>query len=320
MSVAACSCGQKFRVRPEMAGKRAKCSKCGEIIVMPAAPPAAASPAAAASQPTADVAECSCGVKFRVRPEMAGKQARCPKCKSVIQLPGQAVAATAAATTTNTAATDDFGFGVSRGDDDFWNELGPTKSDAESRANVPAKKAKGPGEEFGAHEALAFTVKQASSGRNAQEIRRALVRRGVSRNEATRVVESVMGDPDDKKAASLDVGWLLFSTEGRIDRGQFWGGSLLVGAIDSALGGLLQGLVFAGVITQQVAGFLALPAIVLLVVMKVNVSVKRLHDNGYSGWVFLLVFIPIIGALFLFYLLGLKAGHHETNEFGHPPR
>ena len=132
--------------------------------------------------------------------------------------------------------------------------------------------------------------------------------------------EVAAASTDEKKAESLDVGWLLFSTEGRINRGQFWGGSLLVAAIDAALGGLLEGLVMAGVITQQVAGFLALPAVFLLVFMKVNVMVKRLHDNGYSGWVSLMAFVPVIGALFLLYLLGFKAGANETNEFGHPPR
>jgi len=33
------------------------------------------------------VAACSCGQRFRVRPELAGRQAKCPKCKQIITIP-----------------------------------------------------------------------------------------------------------------------------------------------------------------------------------------------------------------------------------------
>ena len=31
------------------------------------------------------------------------------------------------------------------------------------------------------------------------------------------------------------------------------------------------------------------------------VSVRRLHDTGHSGWLYLLIIIPILGSLFLLY-------------------
>lgn len=49
------------------------------------------------------------------------------------------------------------------------------------------------------------------------------------------------------------------------------------------------------------------------------VSVRRLHDTGRSGWWFLVVLVPLIGAIVLlvFTLLDSEAG---TNEYGPNPK
>lgn len=49
------------------------------------------------------------------------------------------------------------------------------------------------------------------------------------------------------------------------------------------------------------------------------VSVRRLHDIGWSGWWWLMSFAPIVGALFGFVLL-LWPGQKNANRFGADPR
>jgi uncharacterized membrane protein YhaH (DUF805 family) len=49
------------------------------------------------------------------------------------------------------------------------------------------------------------------------------------------------------------------------------------------------------------------------------VTVRRLHDVGKSGWMFFVIFIPIIGFFWLLYLLTLEGDKHD-NEFGPDPK
>ena len=44
-------------------------------------------------------------------------------------------------------------------------------------------------------------------------------------------------------------------------------------------------------------------------------SVKRLHDINHSGWYLMLLLLPVIGPLYLLYLL-LKKGNQKDNRFG----
>lgn len=49
----------------------------------------------------------------------------------------------------------------------------------------------------------------------------------------------------------------------------------------------------------------------------VAVCVRRLHDVGRSGWLFMLILIPVIGLVFLFLLMALK-GSQDENDWGSP--
>ena len=49
------------------------------------------------------------------------------------------------------------------------------------------------------------------------------------------------------------------------------------------------------------------------------VCVRRLHDTGRSGWILLVVFIPIIGTIWILILL-LKEGNSFENEYGPNPK
>lgn len=47
----------------------------------------------------------------------------------------------------------------------------------------------------------------------------------------------------------------------------------------------------------------------------VAVCVRRLHDIGRSGWLFLLILIPVLGLICLFFLMFLK-GDIKDNNWG----
>lgn len=49
------------------------------------------------------------------------------------------------------------------------------------------------------------------------------------------------------------------------------------------------------------------------------VSVRRLHDTGHSGWLYLLIIIPILGSLFLLYFF-VSDSAPEENRYGKSPK
>ncbi len=49
------------------------------------------------------------------------------------------------------------------------------------------------------------------------------------------------------------------------------------------------------------------------------VSVRRLHDVGKSGWMFLICLIPIVGAIWLLVLLFTES-QAQTNKWGENPK
>lgn len=79
----ACECGQQLSAREEYAGKRVRCSACGEVQTVPSAEPAA--PAAAAGGMIRF--DCSCGQTCQARPEYAGRNTKCPRCGAVLTIP-----------------------------------------------------------------------------------------------------------------------------------------------------------------------------------------------------------------------------------------
>ena len=49
------------------------------------------------------------------------------------------------------------------------------------------------------------------------------------------------------------------------------------------------------------------------------VAVRRLHDTGKSGWIYLVAFIPIAGWIWLLILL-IKEGDQGNNAYGEDPK
>lgn len=76
------NCGQKFTVSDQQAGKKGKCPKCKQTIVIP--------PAAQESAQKSSIIKfrCpSCNQKIGVAADYAGKRVRCAKCKNPMLVP-----------------------------------------------------------------------------------------------------------------------------------------------------------------------------------------------------------------------------------------
>lgn len=56
-----------------------------------------------------------------------------------------------------------------------------------------------------------------------------------------------------------------------------------------------------------------------MLIPSLAVTVRRLHDIGKSGWMFLIILIPIIGFIWLLILL-IKDGDHAENQYGADPK
>ena len=66
-------------------------------------------------------------------------------------------------------------------------------------------------------------------------------------------------------------------------------------------------------------GFFEVLYSLALVIPGLAVTVRRLHDVGHSGWLLLIIFIPIIGWIWLFVLLCTDSQTGE-NKWGTNPK
>jgi uncharacterized membrane protein YhaH (DUF805 family) len=107
--------------------------------------------------------------------------------------------------------------------------------------------------------------------------------------------------------------WLLFSLKGRISRRIYWLAYLFIIAV--------QSVVLAQLISGGAASFYDVAAslgpIVLLVTLYWNlaISVKRLHDIGYGGFLAAALFVPLVNLAFTIWV-GLLPGTPDPNRFG----
>jgi len=71
----------------------------------------------------------------------------------------------------------------------------------------------------------------------------------------------------------------------------------------------------------KVLGFSPLSKLYYLVtfVPVLAVTVRRLHDVGKSGWMCLIIFIPLIGFIWIF-VLTVSAGNPGENQYGQNPK
>ncbi|MDH4560909.1 DUF805 domain-containing protein [Pseudomonas sp. BN411] len=107
----------------------------------------------------------------------------------------------------------------------------------------------------------------------------------------------------------------VFGTSGRIGRVRYLGWSMALMLAFLPIGGVILG---SYALSDALAGLLTIAACLALVVVSVCIGVQRLHDMGWSGWLWLLNFVPVVGSVFALLMLFMP-GTDGPNRYGPPP-
>ncbi|WP_169508978.1 DUF805 domain-containing protein [Amorphus coralli] len=108
--------------------------------------------------------------------------------------------------------------------------------------------------------------------------------------------------------------WVAFGFDGRISREPFWLGFLFVTLLASVMLTPFRPQGDDPVMVNL--GFLMILVVALW--SELALAVKRLHDRGLSGWLAVLLFVPVLN-LVVFVVLGLIPGDKGPNAFGPAP-
>ncbi|MCC7520756.1 MAG: DUF805 domain-containing protein [Flavobacteriaceae bacterium] len=105
---------------------------------------------------------------------------------------------------------------------------------------------------------------------------------------------------------------------GRARRTEYWMFVLiyLVTLIIAAVLDNLLGLTFMEGIPY---GYLYLAVALFSLIPSISVGVRRLHDIGKSGWMYLIVLIPFVGGIWLLVLF-VTEGNKGDNQYGPDPK
>lgn len=133
----------------------------------------------------------------------------------------------------------------------------------------------------------------------------------------------------------MNIADLFFSFAGRINRGKFWLGNLIlfvIGLILLAANYALLGGPYSVASPDDIEKgadpliWGSVPAVVayalqvvVSMVMGFAVLIKRCHDRGKSGWWSLLLLIPIVGFIWMIIDLGIMEGDEGPNQYGPNP-
>ncbi len=76
---------------------------------------------------------------------------------------------------------------------------------------------------------------------------------------------------------------------------------------------------FSGLTFSADIGILGLVYSIAVLIPGIAVTIRRLHDTNNSGWMYLLIFLPIIGWIWLLVLL-VKDSEPGENQYGPNPK
>lgn len=106
-----------------------------------------------------------------------------------------------------------------------------------------------------------------------------------------------------------------FTAQGRIGRVRYLGWSMGLILALIPLFAVIAGLAS---VAAPVGMLLGVAVCVGMVVASVFFGVQRLHDIGWSGWLWLVNFVPLVGSVFALLML-LLPGTAGANRYGPPP-
>ncbi|MEO8489387.1 DUF805 domain-containing protein [Pseudomonas sp.] len=115
----------------------------------------------------------------------------------------------------------------------------------------------------------------------------------------------------------------VFTIHGRIGRLRYLAWTLVLTLALLVAGGIISTASFAVATASPTAGvilgsLLGFALFVALVWVSVQIGVQRLHDLGWSGWLYLLNLVPLVNSIFPLLLLVLP-GNTGANQYGPPP-
>lgn len=114
----------------------------------------------------------------------------------------------------------------------------------------------------------------------------------------------------------------VFTINGRIGRLRYLAWTLVLTLAMLVAAGIISTVCFAiatasptiAIILGSLLGF---ALFVALVVVSVQIGVQRLHDLGWSGWLYLLNLVPLVNSIFPLLLLVLPGNSAPTNTARH---
>ncbi|WP_411391264.1 DUF805 domain-containing protein [Pseudomonas sp. MPB23] len=143
---------------------------------------------------------------------------------------------------------------------------------------------------------------------------------GFSRTDASPYAppRSPVGD-DLPEYSTLNV----FTIVGRIGRLRYLAWTLVLTVAMLVASGIIATASFAVATASPTAGvilgsLLGFALFVAMVWVSVQIGVQRLHDLGWSGWLYLLNLVPLVNSIFPLLLLVLP-GNAGANQYGAPP-
>ena len=115
----------------------------------------------------------------------------------------------------------------------------------------------------------------------------------------------------------------VFTIHGRIGRLRYLAWTLVLTLAMLVAGGIISTAGFAVATASPTAGIilgslLGLALFVAVVWVSVQIGVQRLHDLGWSGWLYFLNLVPFVNSVFPLLLLVLP-GNAGPNQYGAPP-
>jgi uncharacterized membrane protein YhaH (DUF805 family) len=114
-----------------------------------------------------------------------------------------------------------------------------------------------------------------------------------------------------------------FSVEGRIGRLRFLAWAMVLSLVGIPVVGVFA-LIGLGLISGEsttgliIGGIFAFFLFIAFVIISILFSVQRLHDIGWSGWLWLLNLVPFVGSFFPFVIMVIP-GNTGANRYGPPP-
>jgi uncharacterized membrane protein YhaH (DUF805 family) len=108
----------------------------------------------------------------------------------------------------------------------------------------------------------------------------------------------------------------VFSVQGRIGRLRFLAWTLVSLLVAAAVAGVIAISLFTGE-QFMLGGLFGMVAVLAYLYVNITISVQRLHDLGWSGWLWLLNLVPLVASVFPI-LMMVMPGNTGANRYGAP--